>query len=156
MLVLEACKHECVCASKFPHIHFLAYISLYLLLKVYIEGIPWGNLHSSTYIFPFSVHILHRCFCIPLIVFLPVSQLCLSWKRSLCTEVCTPQTTPALHIHVALFVHLQILVHLNTRTYIYQPVSVSSIASASFCELFCITLSFAAYPSVSFLCGSKK
>lgn len=68
MLVLEACKHECVCASKFPHIHFLAYISLYLLLKVYIEGIPWGNLHSSTYIFPFSVHILHRCFCIPLIV----------------------------------------------------------------------------------------
>lgn len=148
MLVLEACEHECVCACKFPHIHFLADLSLYLLLKVYIQGIPWGYLHSYTYIFSFSVHILHRCFCILLIICLLVCVPAMSQLKEVLMRRSLHTPNNPWSAHTCSFVHLQIYVHLNTHTCIYQPLSVSSITSVSLCELFCITLSFAAYPSV--------
>lgn len=71
---------------KFLHLCFPADFSLYLLLKVYVQGILWGHLQSSTCIFLllcvcvfppcvllYSTNYVVACLCVPAVSFLCMS-----------------------------------------------------------------------------------
>lgn len=110
---------------KFLHICFPADLSLYLLLKVYVQGILWGRLHSSTCNFFSSVRIssMHVSVFHQLWGCLSLCPSCVSSVHKCLFQKSHTSNkfwSACMLLCVFLFVYLWIYVHGNTCDYLWN------------------------------------